>query len=139
GTPTSSQYSRSIDIDNSGNLYITGRVHETSYFDSISVTSFGGADVFIAKLHEEPVSVEYNGVSSTIDISVFPNPAADFVNVKDLSVQPEKAELVSTDGKVQRVYNQDIDKLDVSNLQGGVYMLRLYTGNVIFVQKVVIY
>ncbi len=40
----------SIALDNSANVYITGDFLETAEFGSTSLTSFGGQDIFIAKL-----------------------------------------------------------------------------------------
>ncbi|MBI4649006.1 MAG: T9SS type A sorting domain-containing protein, partial [Bacteroidia bacterium] len=139
GTPTSSQYSRSIDIENSGNLYITGRVHETSYFDSLSVTSYGGADVFIAKLHEEPVSIRYNETNTTLDISVYPNPATNYVNINNPALKLNKAEIVSINGNVLRSYNKNLNRLDVSDVPAGICLLRLYSNNCIYIEKIIIH
>jgi hypothetical protein len=46
---TEGEYGRSIAIDGSGNCLITGRFYGIAKFDMITMTSFGGHDIFIAK------------------------------------------------------------------------------------------
>ncbi len=45
-----SDYGCSIATDDSGNSYITGYFNETAYFGTISLTSSGDDDIFVAKL-----------------------------------------------------------------------------------------
>ncbi len=46
---TEGEYGRSIAIDGSGNCFITGRFYGMAKFDMITLSSFGGHDIFIAK------------------------------------------------------------------------------------------
>ncbi|MBI4645899.1 MAG: T9SS type A sorting domain-containing protein, partial [Bacteroidia bacterium] len=88
--------------------------------------------------HEEPVSVRYNETTATLDISVYPNPATDYVNIGNPSLQFEKAEIVGINGNILRTYAQNLNRLGVSGLPDGMYLLRLYAGNVIFVKKIIL-
>ncbi|MBI4649295.1 MAG: T9SS type A sorting domain-containing protein, partial [Bacteroidia bacterium] len=138
GNATSGDYSRSIARSPEGELYITGRFYDTCWFGDSNVTSYGGADVFIAKLHEEPVSVSYNKTTATFDIALYPNPATDFVNINSVSLQFEKAEIVGINGAVLRSYNKNLNRLDMSDVPAGVCLLRLYSNNCIYIEKIVI-
>ena len=70
-----------------------------------------------------PLSVEDETIS---DISIYPNPVGDVLKIKTSTVLTEKiATIFDVTGK--RVFNQRINnnELNVSNLQGGVYFLRI--------------
>ncbi|MGC9331464.1 MAG: SBBP repeat-containing protein [Bacteroidales bacterium] len=129
-------YSRSIARDSNGNLYITGRFYDSLFFGDSSVTSYGSADVFIAKIREEPVSVDKKKTS--LEINVYPNPATDYINIGQTLQHIEKAEIIGINGDVLRSYDTDLDRLDVFGLAKGIYLLKLYAGNVTFVSKIVI-
>jgi len=131
-------YSRSIARDGNGNLYITGRFYSTLFFGDSSVTSYGSADVFVAKLHEDPVSVVYNEDNTSLEITVYPNPATDYVNIGYPLMQFEKVEIVSIKGRVLRTFNGNQNILDVSGLASGVYLLKLDAGKMIYVKRIII-
>ena len=60
------------------------------------------------------------------DISIYPNPVEDVLKIKTSEVLTEKiATIFDVTGK--RVFNQMIinNELNVSNLQGGIYFLRI--------------
>ncbi|MFA4851532.1 MAG: T9SS type A sorting domain-containing protein [Bacteroidales bacterium] len=134
----SGDYSRSIARDDNGNLYITGRFYNTLFFGDSSVTSYGSADVFVAKIREEPVSVVYNEENTSLEITVYPNPATNYVNIGYPPMQFEKVEIVSINGKILRTYNGNQNSLDVSGLASGVYFLKLDAGNMVYVKRVII-
>src|SRR5690554_434363 len=50
GSNQNHDYGNSISVDNQGNTYITGSFRETATFGTISLTSYGAADIFVAKL-----------------------------------------------------------------------------------------
>lgn len=47
---SSSDYGWDIDVDSSGNVYLTGYFKNTADFGSSSLTSYGGSDIYAAKL-----------------------------------------------------------------------------------------
>ena len=49
---TSYDYGLAITIDNTGNSYVTGYFESTATFGSYSLTSSGGADIFLAKMDD---------------------------------------------------------------------------------------
>jgi hypothetical protein len=40
---------RSIDVDNSGNIYVTGHYARTATFDNVTIQSASSTDVFVAR------------------------------------------------------------------------------------------
>jgi hypothetical protein len=128
-------YSRSIARDNNGNLFITGRFYDTLFFGDNSVTSLGSADVFIAKIKESPLNIEF--VDKEIQIDIFPNPASSFLNIISENNEIQKIEIIDTNGKPISSY-QNTNHIDVSNLAKGVYYLKLILRNRTFTRKIIV-
>ena len=65
---------------------------------------------------------------STAQISIFPNPAGDYFQIVGLKDEASRVEVYSLDGKliINRPYISD--KVDISNLSKGVYIIKLYSG-----------
>ncbi|MBI4645901.1 MAG: T9SS type A sorting domain-containing protein [Bacteroidia bacterium] len=132
-------YSYSIARDNSNNFYITGRFYDTAWFGNQNVISYGNgtSDMFVAKLHEVPVSVAYNELTS--EITIFPNPVHKYLNILSPGGFLQKVEIVSIDGKTTYTFTAlGTDRIDVSGFANGNYIIRLYYGNAVFAKKIVI-
>lgn len=67
------------------------------------------------------------------EISVYPNPADDIVNVLGCN---GKIELMDINGQVT-VINVENNKIDVSNLPSGVYLMKIETSESIFYKKLI--
>ncbi len=62
------------------------------------------------------------------EIKIYPNPATDFVNIKTPnSMQIKSVMLIDMHGKVVLKLQHHIEKLQISNLQQGVYLLQIST------------
>lgn len=68
------------------------------------------------------------------DISVFPNPANDVINIKMSSTGYFQSEIINLLGE-RVMTSENITQLDVAPLPTGVYWLRLKSGDQYFVQK----
>ncbi|MBI4645416.1 MAG: T9SS type A sorting domain-containing protein [Bacteroidia bacterium] len=133
----SGDYSRSITRSPDGSLYITGRFYEYTYFGNEYVMSYGSADMFLAKIMEEPVSVIYHKTER--QIVIYPNPAKNICNIIFQGGDIQKAMLVGLDGKPVLINEGcNINKINVSEIPPGVYVLRLYSENSIFFEKIII-
>ncbi len=74
---------------------------------------------------------------SATNFKIFPNPAKDILYITS-ETNLDKTELYNTLGQRVLTLNGALNQLSVSNLTSGVYILKLYAGEVITTQKVVI-
>jgi len=75
GSNQNHDYGNSISVDNQGNSYITGSFRETATFGATSLTSYGAADIFVAKLDASgnfnwAVQAGGNGIDSGSSIDI---------------------------------------------------------------------
>lgn len=74
--------------------------------------------------------------SGDVRINIYPNPAFDFLYVFS-NLPSKQVEIMSTIGSVL-IFNKEMEhgyKIDVSNLESGVYLLKLTTVDGIIVNK----
>ncbi|WP_298903643.1 aryl-sulfate sulfotransferase [uncultured Psychroserpens sp.] len=69
------------------------------------------------------------------EISIHPNPATDYINVTSTS-NIDKIELYSVLGKKVHEVN-DVDTMNLSNFNSGIYFVRLYSGNNSISKKII--
>jgi hypothetical protein len=130
-------YSRSIARDDNGNLFITGRFYSTLFFGDSSITSNGSDDIFIAKISETPLNVEF--VRETMQIDIFPNPASSFLNIISGDNEIQEVEIIDNNGKLISSYkNTNMNHIDVSGLPKGVYFVKVIFRNMTITRKVII-
>lgn len=71
-------------------------------------------------------------------IRVFPNPASGVINI-ETSNEVKKIELLSVGGSVVKTKNSgDLSLLRTQNLNAGVYILRVYSENSVFTEKIIL-
>jgi len=117
-----------IEID----AYITG------YFDDIicglGATRYNSCDIF------ENREVQNIGTVQSPDI--YPNPAKDNLFVAKNGIDIQKVELLTLQGQIQHQvsirYGVDRIQVNTSNLQSGVYLLKLDTDNGAIVEKIIV-
>ena len=89
------------------------------------------------------ISLVATATASTEDIfaanfSVYPNPAKNLINISTVK-SIEKAEIFSIIGKrVVSTTSLKNNKIDVSSLAKGVYILKLVSGDVVGTRKIII-
>lgn len=85
--------------------------------------------VFYLSLFREPISlVKFLATSENPDlkgISIYPNPATDFINILNVKTKIEKVVIFDLSGK--QMLSDNKEKINVSKLPSGVYMLSVKT------------
>lgn len=107
--------------------------------DNITVLNFEeeeldgcGVDTVIA-VYKEIVSIKK--IDKT-KISIFPNPANNIINITS-HIDINYIELASMQGKNVQTF-ENTSSLDVSNISKGIYFLKLYTKEGIYIDKIII-
>ena len=77
-----------------------------------------------------------NDTQPSPNISVYPNPVKDEIFIKS-DLQIEKVEVYSLTGLLLIQKNNVNDKISVSSLSKGVYILRVYTEKEVIVRKII--
>ena len=79
-------------------------------------------------------NVGVNEYSLTAEqISIFPNPAEDFVQVKSNNTGIDRIEVLNLQG--EKIKNTDGNRIGVSELKSGFYFLKIRTGNSYFIRR----
>jgi hypothetical protein len=85
--------------------------------------------VFELSLFREPISLVESlatlGISDLKDLSIYPNPATDFINIINVKHQIEKVAIFDLTGK--QMISDTKQKINVSSLPSGVYILSVKT------------
>ena len=115
---------------------------------SIDLTQYAGQSIYVAFHHEDydanylliddiaveimapPVSIEN---ASNIEMSIYPNPASDYVMVNAEGVR--EINVLDLNGRVLSTTTQS--KVDLSSLSAGVYFVRVITDNGTATEKIV--
>jgi hypothetical protein len=63
------------------------------------------------------------------NLAVYPNPATDFVNIQQSEVALQKIEIYSMNGQLIRSENNNLEKINISRLKSGMYIMKLYAEN----------
>ena len=102
GSGSGSDCGYSIALDSVGNSYVTGWFYETATFGSISLTSCGSHDIFVAKLNSS-VSADDEIIPTEIELSNYPNPFNPSTNISYQLAQESNTEIIIFNLKGQRV------------------------------------
>ena len=130
-----SDQSSSIAIDSLGNHYITGFFTNAVDFDpgpgNATLFPATAENIFIAKYSSTLTNVNNLFGSNNADLSIYPNPASDFVGAALPKTPNEILSLQITDVTGRTVVNNSEynsnKKIDISMLNPGVYILTLKT------------
>ncbi len=72
-------------------------------------------------------------------IQVFPNPANDYLTIKSSTVQIFKVSIFDIQGKEVLIKTTGFDKIDLTNLDQGIYVVKLKTDSSILTKKIILY
>jgi len=85
------------------------------------------------------ICLDINDFGTQCNISVYPNPANDFVTVLSDNIIINNIEILSLTGKTLKkiITNNSIAHIDISNLNSGVYFLKINTAEFNKIIKIV--
>jgi len=78
-------------------------------------------------------------ILSNYNVSVFPNPASDYLQIEQSEANISHIEIINLQGQViksQRILGNQ-STLDLSNVSAGVYILKIYTNSGFVVKKLI--
>lgn len=126
---------QSVIVDNSNNIICTGYYGDSVDFDInaglLNKTSLGESDYYVHKMDQLNLSSDsFNFKTFTIA----PNPTNNFINIT--TQNPINAiKIIDIAGRNTNITKFDNNKIDVSNLQNGVYFLEINTDTGSFKEK----
>lgn len=131
----------SMDIDNSGNIYITGTINQTSDFDPSPTNSTnemvnGDWDFYLVKLNQNAtVSVPDNDFENSFFL--YPNPTSSQVSFDSGSEVVIEVVIYDIAGKFIKSTNPETNVISLSELTPGTYIIK-FIGNERTVTKKII-
>lgn len=121
GSPAGSEWGCAVCATSDGGYAVLG---QTGSFGA------GGYDAWLFKITDPSAGCETaeDGCGSWFDVT--PNPASGFISLADRPFQSALAQVFDMAGRLTDSFtiNQDDPSLDISDLAGGVYLLRLVSG-----------
>jgi len=135
-----------ITTDDAGNSYVTGLFMDTATFGSLSLTSFGGADIFVAKLNST-VSADPEINSDADILSNYPNPfdqrtVINYALRRETEVSLEvyniKGQLVETLFEGTQQPGDHTIEWDCQDMPSGMYFLKMKAGNEESIRKMIL-
>jgi hypothetical protein len=139
-----------ISADPEGYLHVSGIFSGSATFSPVGVTSFGGEDIFVAKLsltveNNDPQVPEPPGLSILSDPYPNPCPRGDGIMIKATVAAHETGILTICNLRGQTIITQHLEAgshqkvLDSRSLASGVYLCKLSTPSVNWVRKLVLH
>ena len=127
------------------NFYVVGQTISTSgltttncyqtNLETYDIDNGTPQNIFIAHFEPTPLSIQNFDQQS---ISIYPNPAKDFVNIDNFN-ESKITDVSIYDIKGQKVFSekQNFQKLDLSNLSDGFYLMKIITDSETFYRKII--
>lgn len=134
-------FSASVLAQNSLILHLFGDSKKSIELNSINKITFSSGNMIVDIKGNSSESIGISdiklmsfGVVSGIGaigkderrLSIFPNPASNFINVSKLFPQELELNIISLDGRclLQKTITRDTEVIDISSLKSGVYLLK---------------
>lgn len=144
-TTNGNAYAWSLVIDNTNQIYISGSFENTVDFDmdtsTISVSSYGNRDMFIAK-YVESISTSTSAAQQTNSLALYPNPAHNHFEITFPNSITENSQLLISNllgEKIleQKITSQSAMQVDVRDFPAGVYVVEIISASQRSVAKLV--
>jgi parallel beta-helix repeat protein len=125
-----------ITSDNQGSVYFTGDYSSPSvYFDTIFLHDNGNSNIFIGKLSEATAEVNELNYPENEVVSVYPNPSKYTLTIEVTG----KAciEILNVKGQIIKTFNyyKGENSIDIKDLPGGVYIIKVKTDKGVMIKK----
>ena len=119
-------------VAGSGNVTFYGSFNVTNS----SNNTFGDQVYTATFLVNENVSVGLNEVTIASKLKLYPNPAVSHFNIEASSFL-EKIEIFNLSG--QKILDQkfSLNKIDIQNLEAGIYIVKIYAGDELIIKKLI--
>jgi hypothetical protein len=118
-----------ITSDSKGYIYSTGYFHGTLDFDPSSGTDIntGSLDVFVLKFKDNG-TVLTNITTELVnkDVTIYPNPSSNILSINSNGINIMEVRVVDVNGRFLKRLN-GTDRLDISDLATGLYILSIKT------------
>jgi hypothetical protein len=125
-----------IDMDQDGDLYMTGVGHDTSVFDNLSLCKTSYYYPYIVRLAtDNPTGIHDQRVSR--NFAVLPNPAGETITVLPADLKIDRIEIIDMNGRTVMQF-RDSKNMDISSLDPGIYYVKalLTDGSILGVKMV---
>lgn len=121
-----------IDINPAGDIYIVGTFAGTADFNpgsgTTELTADGTSDGFLIKYSDLAAGI--NSLSEKSTIKLYPNPVQNQLFIESEKGQVLEMNILDISGKeIRSITNNNVNSIDVSNLNQGVYILKVTTEN----------
>ncbi|MDR1554260.1 MAG: T9SS type A sorting domain-containing protein [Prevotellaceae bacterium] len=92
---------------------------------------------------ENPVLPPENPISGISGVTLYPNPSADYIRMawadENENITAKRIEIYNMNGRLVKIENSDNNIINVSNLQAGTYIVRIYDGkNIKETKKIIV-
>lgn len=129
-----SDYGKSVQIDDLGNIYLTGNFSGSADFDPSGLThtlnSNGVKDAFILKLNDPAIHLDE--ISFIPQVKIYPNPNSGDFNI-EIDEEIKNAKILITDILGRIVFSKSYKKLSKTeiklNVTPGIYLINISRGD----------
>jgi len=115
---------------NPNHVYATSGTYDVKLYVENNIKSW---DEVTKSLTYAPLSI---ADESRLDFEVYPNPVNDFININS-KLHINKVEIYSVLGKQILSTSVNLNRIDISNLNKGVYFIKVYSSNNVGINRVV--
>ncbi|MEP2935746.1 MAG: T9SS type A sorting domain-containing protein [Gilvibacter sp.] len=111
----------------------------TSVYSS-DIDNDGDMDVLSASQNDDTIAWYENltilGVNDNelTNFTIYPNPSSEFLFISE-SHLIQKVEVFDLLGKKMNSFKEDFEQLDIANLRSGLYLIKIYSDNTIYLEK----